>query len=261
MHEQCCCLHNKPWIGMSSELVGSAQHGSEHSNWQLLASSFLALCMIFLSPLAFFFFTATSYLYGCVYKMFTASTDLYVWQSTFKFNHVLETINPWKRNSCKQNENIVLHKSSLWLVHLVPICTDIYSFFFLDWFHCGEIIIVPSESVSYTQAIRADPKQPLNPAFNMNDSLSIWRVLCWVSMSRVTVLCSFLCCLWGGSHLCDWSLLHCEPSSQRSTEVLNYTSPMHWTMCVSVCPWMLWVHMWPRVYVFSWPYCHCSGPD
>lgn len=43
----CCCLHNKPWIGMSwhvqrqsSNVVGSAQRGSEHSNWQLVASSF-----------------------------------------------------------------------------------------------------------------------------------------------------------------------------------------------------------------------------
>lgn len=44
-----------PWIGMSRhvqrqswKLVGLAQHSSEHPNRQLLASSFLALCLIFL---------------------------------------------------------------------------------------------------------------------------------------------------------------------------------------------------------------------
>lgn len=43
----------------------------------------------------------------------TTSTDLCVWQCTFKFNHVWETTSPEMCNSCERNENIMLHKSAL----------------------------------------------------------------------------------------------------------------------------------------------------
>lgn len=56
----CSWQKTPPWIGMSRhvqrqswKLVGSAQHGSEHPNRQLLASSFLALCLIFLRVFLF----------------------------------------------------------------------------------------------------------------------------------------------------------------------------------------------------------------
>lgn len=113
----------------SSKLVGSAQHGSEHSNRQLLASSFLAICMIFSFLLVQQFVhiqclysfillqvqkwpvkdiweckMAHSVIYRCLKKCMYdktvymvclhTSADLYVWQCTFKFNHVLETISP-----------------------------------------------------------------------------------------------------------------------------------------------------------------------
>lgn len=116
------------------------------------------------------------------------------------------------------------------------------------WFQCGEIIILPSYSVSYTQAICDDPKQPLNPAFSMNDRSSVLHVLCLAS--GVTLLCSFLWGPQGGRLVWDWSLLHCEPSSQKSTEVLNYTSPTpSYSMCVSVSL-NARVHKWHCVYLF-----------
>lgn len=162
---------------------------------------------------------------GCLHnKCWPLCMAMYIHSQSCLRNH-----KPRNWNSCKQNENIVLHESSLWPVHVVPAWAHIC--LYSHWFQCGEIVIVPSYSIPYTQAICDDPKQPLNPAFSMNDRLSMLHVLCLAS--GVTLLCSFLCCPQGGRLVCDWSLLYCEPSSQKSTEVLNYTSPIRsTTVCV-----------------------------
>lgn len=49
-----CCLHNKPRTEsfQSSEVEGSAQQGSEHPNWHLLASSFFGTLQDMFSSLA-----------------------------------------------------------------------------------------------------------------------------------------------------------------------------------------------------------------
>lgn len=148
----------------------------------------------------------------------TTSADLYVWQCTFKFNHVLEPISPESataaskmRISCSINLLPRLCFSCLhdWLPTSIFVTADNWNNY---W---SERKAVTSDSVSYTQAICADPKRPVNPVFCVNDRFT-FCVQCTVSSSssRITELCSFLSCPWAGSHVCDWgSVLHSEPSS------------------------------------------------
>ncbi len=75
-----CCRRNKSRIGMSwhvqprsSKWVGSAQHGSEHSNRQMLASSFLALCMLlFLASLCSDLFFLSGFIFSFRHEKVTS---------------------------------------------------------------------------------------------------------------------------------------------------------------------------------------------
>lgn len=71
----------------SWKLVGSAQHGSEHPNRQLLASSFLALCLIFF--LVFFFFLSAS-----------LSSDVFLSRCAYSFIQTREHTKPAECHKC-----------------------------------------------------------------------------------------------------------------------------------------------------------------
>lgn len=145
------------------------------------------------------------------WDVYTTSADLYVWQSTFKFNHVLEPISPESvtaaskmRISCSINLLSRLCFSCLhdWLLTSIFVTADNWNNY---W---SEHKTVTSDSASYTQAKCADPKRPVNPVLCVNDRFTVSHASCTVSSS------SFLSRPRGGSQVCDWgSVLHSEPSS------------------------------------------------
>lgn len=242
----------------SSKLVGSAQRSSEHSNWQLLASSLWHFASFFLVSLysnlfllsvyiLLFRHTKTksqdlrllrmgchrfkmtrSHIYGPLYcrclKMYddkmltwgvyTTCTDLYDWQSTFKLNHVLATTSPESVTAASKM------RISCFINLLSGVCHSCLHDWLLTsvWNHCW------SELKNLeVQAICADPQQPVNPDFCVSDRFSIWHVLCKMSSSKVTALCSFLCRPRRGSHVCDrGSVLRSEPSSHYISKALKH---------------------------------------
>lgn len=262
----------------SWKLVGSAQHGSEHPNRQLLASSFLALCLIFLrvflsaSLSSDVFFLGAHVLSsrrtttrGPLYRkctisrvvssigvsdadkmltwdVYTTSTDLCVWQCTFKFNHVWETTSPESvtaasemRISCSIN---LLHLSPSFL-RLCLSCLHVLRSIFVtaDNLHCANNYrsdhkTVMSDSVSNTQG-----RKRADPVPCVHDGLP---AVCTVS-SGETVVCSFLSqslrrksCLWLKLSSPLWTIQPPDIKKHRSTKL--YKSHALNNVCVCVHP-------------------------
>lgn len=69
----------------------------------------------------------------------------------------------------------------------------------------------------YIQAIRTEPKQPVNLLRLLREWLwdnFYFNMYCAQWAAAAAALCSFLFLPRGVSQVCDWdSLLHCEPSS------------------------------------------------